>query len=72
MAPGAEPTQCKYDFVVIGGGSGGVAAARRVAIYGKKVAVIEQTGLLGGTCVNAGCVPKKIRFAYIHCGPQSS
>ena len=51
-----------YDFVVIGGGSGGLAAAKRASInHGKKVAVIEK-GRLGGTCVNVGCVPKKIMW----------
>lgn len=51
-----------FDFVVIGGGSGGLAAARRAAgKYGAKVALIE-SGRLGGTCVNVGCVPKKIMY----------
>ncbi len=50
-----------YDLIAIGGGSGGLAAAQRAADYGKKVAVIEQ-GALGGTCVNVGCVPKKIMW----------
>jgi glutathione reductase (NADPH) len=45
--------------LVIGAGSGGIASARRAASYGKKVAVIEK-GRLGGTCVNVGCVPKKV------------
>jgi len=49
------------DLVVIGGGSGGVAAARRAAKYGARVAVIENDRL-GGTCVNVGCVPKKIMW----------
>ncbi|MBW4655083.1 MAG: glutathione-disulfide reductase [Kaiparowitsia implicata GSE-PSE-MK54-09C] len=48
-----------YDFVVIGGGSGGLAAATRAAHYGVSVALIEQEHL-GGTCVNRGCVPKKL------------
>lgn len=48
-----------FDLVVVGGGSGGIAAARRAASYGAKVALIE-AGRLGGTCVNVGCVPKKI------------
>ncbi len=51
----------KYDFLVIGGGSGGLAAAQRAAEYGAKVAVIEG-GRLGGTCVNVGCVPKKVMW----------
>ena len=47
----------RYDFLVIGGGSGGIAAARRAAEYGARTALIE-AGRLGGTCVNVGCVPK--------------
>ena len=47
-----------YDYLVIGGGSGGIATANRAAMYGKKVALIEARHL-GGTCVNVGCVPKK-------------
>ncbi len=50
-----------YDMFVIGGGSGGVAHGRRAAEYGAKVAVAEY-GALGGTCVNVGCVPKKIMW----------
>ena len=50
-----------YDYLVIGGGSGGIASARRAAQYGAKVLLIEE-GKLGGTCVNRGCVPKKIMF----------
>ena len=51
----------KYDLFVIGAGSGGVAHARRAAEYGAKVAVAEH-GPLGGTCVNVGCVPKKVMW----------
>jgi glutathione reductase (NADPH) len=55
-------TSYDYDYVVIGGGSGGIASAKRAAsMYGKKVALVEK-GRLGGTCVNVGCVPKKITF----------
>ena len=50
-----------YDLVVIGGGSGGIAMANRAASYGAKVALVEP-GRLGGTCVNVGCVPKKIMW----------
>lgn len=50
-----------YDLLVIGGGSGGIATANRAARYGAKCAVIEG-GKLGGTCVNVGCVPKKIMW----------
>ncbi|KTD63640.1 glutathione reductase [Legionella santicrucis] len=50
-----------FDLIVLGGGSGGIASAVRAAKYGSKVAVIEASHL-GGTCVNLGCVPKKIMF----------
>ncbi|NMG34862.1 glutathione-disulfide reductase [Azoarcus sp. TTM-91] len=50
-----------FDYLVIGGGSGGVATARRAAEYGARVALIE-AGRLGGTCVNVGCVPKKVMW----------
>ena len=50
-----------YDFIAIGGGSGGLAAARRAAAHGARAAVIDP-GPLGGTCVNVGCVPKKIMW----------
>jgi glutathione reductase (NADPH) len=50
-----------FDFIVIGGGSGGIASARRAAQYGATVLVIE-SGPLGGTCVNVGCVPKKVMW----------
>jgi glutathione reductase (NADPH) len=51
----------QYDLLVIGGGSGGVATANRAASYGAKVALFE-AGRMGGTCVNVGCVPKKIMW----------
>ncbi|MEM9742682.1 MAG: glutathione-disulfide reductase [Pseudomonadota bacterium] len=51
-----------YDLLVLGAGSGGVRAARMAASYGARVAVIENR-FLGGTCVNVGCVPKKL-FVY--------
>jgi len=50
-----------YDLIAIGGGSGGLSAAERGALYGKKCAVVEQARL-GGTCVNVGCVPKKVMW----------
>ncbi|MDG2940881.1 glutathione-disulfide reductase [Exercitatus varius] len=50
-----------YDYLAIGGGSGGIASVNRAASYGKKCAVIEAKHL-GGTCVNVGCVPKKVMF----------
>ncbi len=54
-------TATEYDFLVIGGGSGGLAAAKRAAGHGAKTALIERDRL-GGTCVNRGCVPKKVMF----------
>lgn len=51
----------KFDLIVIGGGSGGLAHAQRAAEHGADVAVIEN-GPLGGTCVNLGCVPKKVMW----------
>ncbi|XP_053772511.1 glutathione reductase, mitochondrial isoform X2 [Desmodus rotundus] len=50
-----------YDYLVIGGGSGGLASARRAAELGARVAVVE-SHKLGGTCVNVGCVPKKVMW----------
>lgn len=47
-----------FDYLAIGGGSGGIASANRAAKLGKKSAVIEAK-YIGGTCVNVGCVPKK-------------
>ena len=57
-----------YDLFVIGAGSGGVRAARMAAAKGKKVAVAEER-YLGGTCVNVGCVPKKL-FVYASQFPE--
>ncbi len=50
-----------FDLIAIGGGSGGLAVAETAAEFGKRVAVIE-AGELGGTCVNNGCVPKKVMW----------
>ncbi len=50
-----------YDLIAIGGGSGGVATANRAARHGKRCALIE-ADRLGGTCVNVGCVPKKLMW----------
>ncbi|ERN43153.1 pyruvate/2-oxoglutarate dehydrogenase complex [Rubidibacter lacunae KORDI 51-2] len=54
-----------YDLFVIGGGSGGIAAARRAAGYGAKVGLAE-VDRLGGTCVNRGCIPKKLMVYASH------
>ncbi|MBD1842395.1 glutathione-disulfide reductase [Cyanobacteria bacterium FACHB-63] len=48
-----------YDLFVIGAGPGGLAAAKKAATYGAKVAIAESANL-GGTCVNLGCIPKKL------------
>ena len=50
-----------FDLIVLGGGSGGLASAQRAAEYGARVAVLEPNRL-GGTCVNVGCVPKKVMW----------
>ena len=50
-----------YDLIVIGGGSGGLAHAQRATEYGASVMVVE-SARLGGTCVNVGCVPKKVMW----------
>ena len=50
-----------YDLIAIGGGSGGLAVAEQAAALGRRVAIIE-ADRLGGTCVNQGCVPKKIMW----------
>ncbi|MDT2801438.1 glutathione-disulfide reductase [Vagococcus lutrae] len=51
----------RYDYIVIGGGSGGIASANRAGMHGAKVLLIEAQDL-GGTCVNLGCVPKKVMW----------
>ena len=51
----------EFDLLVVGGGSGGLAAAQRAAEYGARVALFEPARL-GGTCVNVGCVPKKVMW----------
>lgn len=55
------PASQHYDLIVIGGGSGGIAHCRRAAEYGVKAAIVVG-GPIGGTCVNVGCVPKKVMW----------
>jgi pyruvate/2-oxoglutarate dehydrogenase complex dihydrolipoamide dehydrogenase (E3) component len=65
VAPAASP---EYDLVIIGGGSGGLACAKEAVAQGAKVAVLDYVQPsprstkwgLGGTCVNVGCIPKKL------------
>ena len=51
-----------FDYIVIGGGSGGIASANRAGMHGAKVLLIEGNHI-GGTCVNVGCVPKKVMWS---------
>lgn len=50
-----------YDYIAIGAGSGGIASVNRAGMYGRKCALIESK-VIGGTCVNVGCVPKKVMW----------
>ncbi len=50
-----------YDLITLGAGSGGLAAVQRAARYGARCAIVEKHRL-GGTCVNVGCVPKKVMW----------
>lgn len=59
--PSISNMRTAFDYIVIGAGSAGLASARRAAKYGKQVALIEGKRL-GGTCVNVGCIPKKIMW----------
>lgn len=68
--------QKHFDYLSIGGGSGGIASINRASMYGQKCAIIEAK-YLGGTCVNVGCVPKKVMWhaaqiaeAIQHYGPD--
>lgn len=68
MEDANPPIQYDFDFFVIGGGSGGLASAKEAAKFGAKVAVADfvkpspqgTSWKLGGTCVNVGCIPKKM------------
>ncbi len=51
-----------FDLIAIGGGSGGIATANRAGSYGARCLIIESDPVLGGTCVNRGCVPKKVMW----------
>ncbi|KAF2278080.1 uncharacterized protein EI97DRAFT_283122 [Westerdykella ornata] len=60
-SPVMAPVPKEADYLVLGIGSGGIASARRAAKYGAKVIAVE-SGRMGGTCVNVGCVPKKVTY----------
>lgn len=62
MAPIDKTHPYEYDYLVLGGGSGGSGTGRRAAQHGAKVAVVEGSHRMGGTCVCVGCVPKKIMW----------
>ena len=53
--------QFDYDLIALGAGSGGLSVVERAASYGQRCAVVER-GKMGGTCVNVGCVPKKVMW----------
>ena len=61
MPAETTPSPYAFDFLAIGAGSGGIAAVNRAARHGAKCAIVE-SGRLGGTCVNRGCVPKKVMW----------
>jgi hypothetical protein len=65
FAEGKTSPKTHYDLLVIGGGSGGLACAKRSAGYGASVGIIEGARY-GGTCVNVGCVPKKVMYNAAH------
>lgn len=56
---------CVQDVVVIGGGPGGYVGAIKAAQLGLKVTCVEGRGALGGTCLNVGCIPSKVRIHLI-------
>src|SRR5512144_1158388 len=56
----------EYDVVVIGAGTGGYVAAIRAAQLGLKTAVVERQPMLGGTCLNWGCIPTKALLEHAH------
>jgi glutathione reductase (NADPH) len=68
LSSSARATKYDYDLICIGGGSGGIACAKRASsLHSRRVLCVERTsGKLGGTCVNVGCVPKKVTWTAAH------
>lgn len=73
--PTLPPVCCCWlplqDVVVIGGGPGGYVAAIKAGQMGMKVTCVEGRGSLGGTCLNVGCIPSKVRLKAEWAGKQS-
>ena len=59
-----------YDIIVIGSGPGGYVGAIRCAQLGMKTAIVERYSVLGGTCLNVGCIPSKA-LLHGHCHQKS-
>jgi heterodisulfide reductase subunit A-like polyferredoxin len=57
----AAAADAENDVIVVGGGPGGYVAAIKAAQLGLKTTCIEGRGALGGTCLNVGCIPSKVR-----------
>ncbi|MFL6587317.1 MAG: glutathione-disulfide reductase [Luteimonas sp.] len=71
MSVSQDDSMLHFDLIVLGGGSGGLAAAFRAAEHGRRVALVEPAEL-GGTCVNVGCVPKKAMWLAADLGARIS
>ena len=68
MATNPKSNELKAEVVVLGGGPGGYTAAFRAADLGKQVVLIERYSVIGGVCLNVGCIPSK---ALLHIAPVS-
>jgi pyruvate/2-oxoglutarate dehydrogenase complex dihydrolipoamide dehydrogenase (E3) component len=69
MPPSPSATPSSYDVVVIGSGVGGYTAAIRAGQLGLKTGCVEAAPVLGGTCLNVGCIPSK---ALLHASGRAS
>lgn len=72
MGAGPSKAAADYDVVVIGGGVGGYIAAIRAGQLGLKTACVEGTPVLGGTCLNVGCIPSKALPSHLGTGRPPS